>query len=1074
MRLSSTACTGAVRQQPGLFVASPNFSVEHFYYGQLVTGGRLIGDPRLLAASPGVRPEQVVEAMQTARLPAPPGDAASAFGLMHGSSTPFFLVQAAATAGQHAARHVLIVSPDALRALAGNLRTLMQFVQPVMPLFEMIGQQLPPLTITQPGPPAPAAQESAMLDLMTFTRDRLNVIERLLAAVVQGAPLCVARAPADLSKRMAFVEGLLALLPPPARYGITFASHAEPDNRLNAQIRFMAELPSDAPPEAVLYNWGDSKLAGAQVEDEYSGFIVSQLRLDTGLVIQQTRALTPVAGWRIRRGDKLADALAYASYRLAVDNSVANHLPVEAHDVAVVLAGDPTLSEQLRFAYVRHLLAFALALDDEPNADLLLGIAKGQPDLERTLLDELNAAVIEGKGDLVFRRVNHWLNLADGFSGMYWNDLLVRSGVATAELLAQAGDAERLEAFLHELRGSAHASDFAPVMPRLIEISYGLAGTNRQLAQTVFALAASFLPADRLQRLVGAKPLLTQLPPAMSQLLAFITQQDRGQPSAGLLAQAISEFDESWRPILYIRLTEMALLSGRFDLIDAAALTGVLHAASTNWGDTYDPSLRWTVGSMSGDDLLPAFDARSRNLLLQVLLVRGACRELAGELGRHNRLFYPADRQLQFAGVLYSLFFETSISLEQVDDALHQLADFGLKPLPLAMGYFGALQKHRWPETMTRLVDELTGLIYANRLIAEAIPVEMMVELFNVHVARRADEPGAQVASLLPAPLARRGEQGAATMAQVYKALSWNAVVRAAGLDALRGYVRRLPDHTATRAINLLGRDLGADIRQELEATVALRQMMGEQELGEWAEALHVTSRFLRDTGITYADKNQYPLLTVLLSDLDSLSGGLTRQERPALASAIMELARLIVAVAAQHHKLHPRESDSQVEQLLTGNGTASGVLDVYRVLGGFFARGRRIEHLEKVIPQHPLGGRPSHELLKEIETANRTLATALRAIPADRKTSLSARALQGEAECLWNMLSTQERRTLEPDLAADLQGIAAWALAIAEKPDRKVLQDDSSVSKKLQLLTKRPESTLEFYRFMSGYFGRR
>lgn len=1060
--------------QPGLVVASPDFSVEHFYYGQLVSGGKPGGDPRLLAASPGVRLEQVVEAMQVARLPPPPDSVTSAVGLVHGSSTPFFLTQSAKTAGQHAIRHYLLIPPDALRALAGNLRVLMSFVQPVMPLFEITGQQLPPLTISQAGPPAPALQESAMLDLMTFTKDRLNVIERLLAAVVQGAPLMIARAPADLTKRVAFVEGLLALLPPPARYGITFASYAEPESRLNAQIRFLAELPPDAPPEAVLYTWGEGSITGARVEDEYSGFIISQLRLDTGLVIQQTRALTPVAGWRIRRGDKLADALAYASYRLAVDHSVANNLPVEARDVAAVLADDPTLSEQLRFAYVRHLLAFALALDDESNAGLLLSIARGQPDLERTLLDELNAAIIEGKGNLVFRRVNHWLSESDGFSGMYWNDLLVRAGVANAELLAQAGDAEGLDAFLHEIRGSAHAEDFAPAMPLLVEISYGLAGMNRQLAQTVFALAASYLPADRLQRLVSARPLLAQLPPAMSQLLAFITLGDRGQPPPGLLAQVISEFDHAWRPLLYIRLTEMVLLSGRFDLIDAAALTGVFQAAGTAWGSIYDASLLWIVGSMSGDDLLPAFDPRSRNLLLQILLIRGAYRELAGELQRHNRLFYPADRQLQFAGILYSLFFDTNLPLEQADDALHQLAGFGLKPLPLAMAWFGVLQRHRWPGQSSRLVDELTELIYANRLISEAIPVEMMVELFNFHVARRADEASAQVASLLPAPLARRGEQGAGTMAQIYKALSWNAVVHAAGLDALRGYVRRLPEHTAARAIGLLGRELGADVTHALEATVMLRQAMGGQELGDFAGALHTTSRFLRDTGITYDDKNQYPLLTVLLSDLDSLSGGLTSKERLALAGAIMELARLVAAVAAQHRKLHSRDSDSQVEQILTGNGSASSVLDVLRALGGFFARGRRLEYREKVVPQHPLGGRPAHELLKEIETANRTLATALRAVPANRKLSLSAHAVQGEAESLWNALSAHERRVLEPNLAADLQGIADWALAITAKVDQKVLQDDSSLSKKLMMLSKRPESTLEFYRFMSGYFGRR
>ena len=684
---------------------------------------------------------------------------------------------------------------------------------------------------------------------------------------------------------------------------------------------------------------------------------------------------------------------------MSVDNGVANHQPVEARDVATVLSEDPTLSEQLRFAYVRHLLAFALALDEDDNADLLLHIARGQPDLERTLLDEMNAAIVEGKGDLVFRRINRWLSRPDGFRGMYWTDLLLRAGVANAEILARAADAERLDAFLHEIRNSPHAEDFAPTMPRLVEISYALASTHQRLAQTVFALAASFLPADRLQRLVGAKPLLAQLPPAMNQLLACITLQDRSQPPAGLLAQVVTDFDPSWRPMLVIRLTEMVLLSGRFDLIDAAVLSSLLHAAGTSWGDTYDTSLRWIVGSLSADDLLPAFDARSRNTLLQILLVRRSYRELAGELQRHNRLFYPSERQLQFAGVLYSLFFDTELAQDYAEAALHELADLGLKPLPLAMAYFGLLQRFGWPAALQGRVEELTDLIYANRLISEVIPVEMMVELLQFHVARQADDQSAHLAALLPAPAARRGEQGVATMVQLYRALAWNAAVRAAGLDALRAYIRRLPEQIAPRVISMISRDLGPDVMQTLEATATLRQFMGGQELSDYAYPLHITARFLRDTGITYADKNQYPLLTVITSDLDSLSGGLNTSERIALATGILELARLAAALGTQHRKLHARESDAQVEQTLTGNGAASSVLDVFRVLGGFFAHGRRLEHREKVVPQHPLGGRPAHELVKEVELANRTLSTALKALPADRRVTLSGQALQGEAE---------------------------------------------------------------------------
>ena len=53
-----------------------------------------------------------------------------------------------------------------------------------------------------------------------------------------------------------------------------------------------------------------------------------------------------------------------ASYRLKIDSSIVNNQPVDATETAKVLTEDPTLTEQLRAAYVRHLLAFALVLDE--------------------------------------------------------------------------------------------------------------------------------------------------------------------------------------------------------------------------------------------------------------------------------------------------------------------------------------------------------------------------------------------------------------------------------------------------------------------------------------------------------------------------------------------------------------------------------------------------------------------------------------------------------------------------------------------------------------------------------------
>lgn len=140
--------------------------------------------------------------------------------------------------------------------------------------------------------------------------------------------------------------------------------------------------------------------------------------------------------------------------------------------------------------------------------------------------------------------------------------------------------------------------------------------------------------------------------------------------------------------------------------------------------------------------------------------------------------------------------------------------------------------------------------------------------------------------------------------------------------------------------------------------------------------------------------------------------------------------------------------------------------------MGGYFARGRRLSvRTEHTVSPHPLGDRASHVLLREIEQINRLFKSALRAIPPDKRVSLSAAALQDEIESLWGDISLHERRTLVRDLAIDFQRIPELTLAITEHADIKVLQDDSGLARKLESASRRPENVLEFYRFVHGYF---
>jgi len=1050
-------------------LSSAGYALEHFYYGQLFYSGKPHGELRLLASSPGVKPEHAAEAITEARLPPMNNILNGSWALLRGKTIPFMIAQAQVSANGQAMRHVILMPIDVLRALGGNLRVLGKLVEGQMPIYDQVGHTIPLLTLPLAGVPSLAAQESAMLALMTATKDRMDVIESLLAAIIQGVQIVILNAPLDAVQRVTFLEGLLTLLPPPARFGVTFATHTLPLTKVDAQIRFLHE--GNAPPNTLVFNWDTAALTGKKVEDEYSRFIKSQLRLDTSMVIQQTSAMTGVAGWRLKRGDTLSDSLKYASYRLKIDTAINNNQPVASNEVAKILAEDPTLNDDLRAAYVRHLLAFALVLDEIENTDVLAVVARGQPDLERVIMRQMTDALGVGKADRVYRTLLRWLTNPLGFKGMYWIELAQRAASAYAEQLAKTGAADTLNAFLRHVQRAGSVIEAANVLPRLIEVSLPLAIQHQPLAETVFLLGAQTLTGSRWQKFAAIKPLLARLPEAFTTFSDVINSETSQPAPAGLLAQAASALGEDAKPLLTVRLADLATLANRRDLLDNNALAALVTAALSPLGKLYDTALRGIVRTLSTDEALEALGIYGSRYLLQILLARQSYDELATELLHQNRLLYPTDKMLSYATLLRGLFLETPFPKEDTPVALKTLSDKGIKPLPLAMAYFGALEQHGW--TQDEVASELTALVFGNRMIIEAIQLELLMQLLKYHVKRRDSNFAVRVAQLIPAAAARKGEDGIAPLIEVYKMLDWDDPVRVVAMDSLRRFVRRCSEAVAVTAAEQFKTALGDKVGEATEAAYILKRLMGGETLADYAYSAHTSAQFLYDTGLTFMDKSRLPSIPALLSDLDSLNGGLNDSERSSLAGAVVDMLKTLSQLAAAHRQIRPREVDEQIEQLVEGKGSAQTILDIFRVMGGYFARGRRLSaRTDKLTSNHPLADRSAPILMREVSQIARLLKNALRTFPPDTRISISAEAIQGELESLWGDIALHERRSLVRDLAIDLQRIPELTLLISEKADGKGLQDGSNgLARRLDANRQRPENALEFYRFLHGYF---
>ncbi len=1049
-------------------MATATYLLEHFYYGQLVRDGKPESTMRVLTASRGVKHEDIVPVVKHALLPPLVGSSNGAWSIVR-APNGFVMVQAQLGSAGQTMLHCVFLPADVLRAAAGNLKALMVLIEEQMPQFEMLGDPLSPLQLPHPVPPGGEDQIDLILDLMTYTRNKLDTLETLLAAIVQGVQIVVLKAPRDLETRVGFVSGLLTLLPSSTRFGVTFATHTVTSSAIDAQIRFYE---GDTPPGGTLvYEWDRAKLYGAAPQDDYARYIVSVLRLDAEQVIQRTRALTAIAAWRIKRGDRLADALGYASYRLKVDDALLNGQPVNLDDVSDVLASDPTLSDELRAAYARHVLQFALAMNAVEKTDPIAIMLPNYPELATSTLAQLNDALKDGKAALVYETVARWVANPLGPHSEVWTGLAQHAGLLHLEALVKAGNLEAVRAYLQGVQRATPGADTGKAVPRIIELVLPLTGRDDQLATQIFALSCAHLDTAVLSRLLRTRGFVARLPRDLARAIPYVTGDFSDSAPRGLLGSAVAGFEGDLRLLALLRLAEIALEGQHSSVFDTSALAGLAAAAQTPEAARYNQTLRWIAQNVAKtDDALLRLEAPGPRYLLQILLATGAYYELSQEMIRQSRLLFPGDLQADYAVMVQRLFAETRLPLEDVPRALQAIENGGIKLLPLTLAYVGALEGSNWAAGLNDIANRVTQMLLDNRGMLDVLPPDALISLLNFHSTHQDVTNAVRVASLVPYMAAQKGTAGIGIMARMYKLMRWEDRVKVASLELLRRFIREASDDSARKAAVYFGKELGEGVRAALETTLVMRRLMGAVDLIDYAGFVHTTAEFLQSTAQAYEGKNT-PSIGGLQNDLDSMPGGLSSDDRKMICDEMLGLGRAIVALGDQYRLHRPRDPERHIDQLLNGREDPVSGLEVYYVMAGYFAKGKRFIAKLEEDSIHPLGDR-SAPLLKDHATiANELLRAVTRALPVTAPVSLSANAIRGEMESLWGELSLIQQRELVRTLAADLQRIPQMVNLIAEKGDPKVVEPDSPAGRKIDTGKQRPKSTLELYRFIYAYF---
>lgn len=1045
------------------------YPLEHFYYGQLVHHGKATGDVRVLARSEGVTDELISAAVRNALIPSLPDSSDGSWAIVRGNKTaPYILAHVQVGSAGQTTLHFIFLPSEAIRAIAGDLSLLIPFVKKPMPVFDRLGDTLVPLTLATPTEQSVEQQSDILLELMMYTKNNpRKIIQPLLSAVVRGVPLVVKEAPVDIMKRTNFVQGLLTMLPSSTRFGVMFATHLEDAERIKTQIMFMNK---NFPDKALLFNWETGDITGEVEEHEYARFMSSQLSLDTTLFIRQAQEITPVAGWRFKSGSSLAEALAYASYRSKLDKSLSNNMPVEVAEVARVLSEDPTLDDKMRIMYAEHLLTFSLALDDLQHIDPIAVNVVKYPSLASTVLRQMNDAVRNGKAPLIFETLQRWMTTPPPLPGEEWANLTQLAALRTLGVLVAERDFEAINVYLDDLNDLAAAINIDRVAPQILQALLPYASEDAVLPTRLLLLAMRYMNREAFQHLLMQNQFTQYLSRPLKEFLISLSSKSPTHEDSALL-KAVDSVDEAYRDQALLRLSDVALTAGRSDLLDTRTLEQLTRLA-VKPEMRVNVSLFLDIARTVNDRHLKTLGETGARHILQLFLACGRIDILAMEMSAQSRDLYGGERQFDYVRMVFRLFAATPLYPATMAKALDDLEAHKIKGVPLLAAQSGALEATTWSDSLRDHAMQALKSLENNKRLLPVIHPEIILALLRFFTEQSDQKTAMRVARLLPTAAARKdGKTGLTSINEAFKLMRSDEAMRSTAFEIVRQYVREADDKPANRAIRYFGKELGPDYARKLDMSYIFSRMMGQMDLATYSSSVSVTVSLLKETYETYSGRSSKPSIGELTNVVNRIRVGIDERDRQELATELRKMTKAIVVLGDENQTKSSRNRKS-LEALATGSDKPRSVLDIFRVAGGYLAKGKfNTIELQPHDASDPFHGVTPEDLRLNIVIASDMLGSAVRALPPDNAEKWTTADIHDELDSMRQLLPTEETREITRRLALDWQYVSDLVALITKDGNSDAIEDDSRLGKRIDQRNHQPRNTLEMYRFIYGYF---
>jgi hypothetical protein len=1052
---------------------SASFQLERLYYGHIIIGGqRTSVTPGVVARTPGITPALVTECLRLAPLAPPTPDQTTdampgALALFRGETTDFILVKAQNNDAGHPQVLYILTPVAPLRALGGNLLTLRSLAMTDMPSFSAVKTNLLPFELRDPVPPSAEEQTDALLYLLLCCQDSFKTVEGILAALIQGWSLAIVNSPPAVEQRLHFLQGLLSLLPVPARVGITFATHVVDPAASPSQVKFTSQ--HAVPPQHLVFDWENGNLLTDPPEHSYSHYMIAQLRLDPSLVIEQTDQLSRTAVWRAMHKENLGRALAWVSRRAAIDQTVRDGQPADSETVAAILREDPTLPDDLRLLYVRHLLAFALALNEPDSADVVPTVCVTNPDIAEAVGDQLRAAIEGGQSRTAFDLLERWLLRVPEASAVPWHPILFAAARQHLNDLLDQHKLEEAVGFIDYLLRAQPALRFDEALPDLVRLAVEVAPPHPKLAQTLFLTAVKALPAGELHRVMTNEQFVGQLPEETQAALAYLQPQPCQPASPHALEQGARVFGDGHRMRVLARFVECAAFLHRPQLIDTAALQALLVMTQSAEVDSYQALVQQVVDDLSEVSAIQALDPPGARVLVQLLLQIHDFPGAVGLLEFYQNMVFGPEHLEEYTRLVGELFRHVALRTDMLTEALMQLEGSQIRPEPRATIFCSALINRQWADDQDYAARRLTTMIFNDNSLVDVIGHENMLKLLNFYARPHNALDTLRVAAALVDRTVHMGAEGAVLVTRMWPLITWDAQVSQAAVELVRRFARGVPLRETPALITYFSDQLGAPIGESLRATTLMRQAIGGPDLVQFAEAVHTAAQLLIDLATVYHTNKELPPPHRLRRDLDQMTGNLSEPERQRVAQNILEITRGVVDLG--RNRAQKRGTPAVEDLLIQGKIAPQNGVDLLRFVGGHFARQQTVPlSMQREEMAHIFGTRSAAMFLRETDIITRLLGNLQTAFERIDAAQVTPAALAAELDSLWSTLSLYNQRRLREQYAQDCQQLGEVIGIMSDRANDRILSD-GSIGHQLETGQRQPRTAIETLRWIHGYF---